>query len=46
MKRQTGRMSKGDKLETLCGRMARIGGENTKITISEGDVATDREKGL
>jgi hypothetical protein len=45
-KRQTVRMSKGDELEYLCDRMARVGGENSGITISEGDVAADKEKGL
>jgi hypothetical protein len=36
----------GDKLETLCGKISCIGREDVGITISEGDVATDREKGL
>jgi hypothetical protein len=39
-------MSMGDKLETLCGKISCIGREDVGITISEGDVAADREKGL
>ena len=42
---KTARMRKVDDLETLCGRIACIGGENIGISISEGDVAADIEKG-
>jgi hypothetical protein len=45
LKRQIERMSKGDDLETLYGRISRVGGENARISISEGDVATNKEKG-
>jgi hypothetical protein len=38
-------MRKGDDMGMLCGRIARIGGENIGISISEGDVAADIEKG-
>lgn len=35
----------GDDLETLCGRIALIGGEKVGITILESEVAADNEKG-
>lgn len=35
----------GDDLETLCGRISLIGGEQVGIKISEGEIVDGREKG-